>query len=183
MRRMENVSCGRAGARGRVCRELGSWAVTGTRKSEVAALASRGTPTLVRWVRVIGVADAIERVISLQQGGWPIVAAASRAQHAFVSQEPIAMPGPPVAIRIATAMKSVRTTFANLCTASVIPDRRWGVGVVNCERAIDIRRRRHTLWGAAYAWRLAGLILGAEERGNQLSDGLPPSGVNPARSW
>lgn len=51
------------------------------------------------------------------------------------------------------------------------------------QAAIDIRPRRHTLSGAAYAWRLAGLILGAEERGNQLSDGLPPSGVNPARSW
>ncbi len=48
---------------------------------------------------------------------------------------------------------------------------------------IDIRTRKHTLSRAAYAWRLAGLILGAEERGNQLSDGLPPSGVNPARSW
>jgi len=48
---------------------------------------------------------------------------------------------------------------------------------------IDIRTRNHTLSCAAYAWRLAGLILGAEERGNQLSDGLPPSGVNPARSW
>lgn len=50
-------------------------------------------------------------------------------------------------------------------------------------RSIDIRVRTRTLPGAAYAWRLAGLILGAEERGNQLSDGLPPSGVNPARSW
>jgi len=48
---------------------------------------------------------------------------------------------------------------------------------------IDIRARIRTLPRAAYAWRLAGLILGAEERGNQMSDGLPPSGVNPARSW
>ena len=31
-------------------------------------------------------------------------------------------------------------------------------------------------------WRLASLILGAEERGNHVSDGLPPSGVNEARS-
>src|SRR5438128_9985613 len=29
---------------------------------------------------------------------------------------------------------------------------------------------------------LSGRILGAEERGNQASDGLPPSGVNPARA-
>jgi len=57
------------------------------------------------------------------------------------------------------------------------------VAIPDCKVAIDIRPRRHTLSGAAYAWRLAGLILGAEERGNQLSDGLPPSGVNPARSW
>ena len=75
---------------------------------------------------------------------------------------------------IAMATKSVRITIANLGMAVAIPD---------CKVAIDIRPRRHTLSGAAYAWRLAGLILGAEERGNQLSDGLPPSGVNPARSW
>ena len=50
-------------------------------------------------------------------------------------------------------------------------------------RSIDIFPGTRTLPRAAYAWRLAGLILGAEERGNQLSDGLPPSGVNPARSW
>src|SRR5437763_9129107 len=43
--------------------------------------------------------------------------------------------------------------------------------------SIDIALRRHNTVPRRHRWRLASLILGAEERGNQ-DDGLPPSGVN-----
>jgi len=89
----------------------------------VAVAAIGGKRRVVRWVKATGVADAVEPIISLQQGGWPMVAAASRAQHAFVSQEPMAIAGKtPLTARIATARKSVRMTFANLCTTAAIPD-------------------------------------------------------------
>jgi hypothetical protein len=135
--------------------------------------------TLDRCVSVTGFAVAIEpAVVSLQQEGCVSIAAAAFAcaQHGFMAHgSRLAIAGKmPVIVRIATAMNSFRMTIANHCTTVAIP---------NCMAVIDIRTRRHTLSCAAYAWRLAGLILGAEERGNQLSDGLPPSGVNPARSW
>ena len=47
---------------------------------------------------------------------------------------------------------------------------------------LDIPKREPTLSFAADQRRLACRILGAEERGNQLSDGLPPSGVNETKS-
>jgi len=134
--------------------------------------------TVIFCANATGFAVAIEPAVSLQQAGRAAIAASafSCAQHGFTAQEPrLAIAGKtPVIIRIAMAAKDARMTAANRCTPFAIP---------NFTAAIDIRTRRHTLSCAAYAWRLAGLILGAEERGNQLSDGLPPSGVNPARSW
>jgi hypothetical protein len=133
--------------------------------------------TSERCVSATGLAVvAVPAVVSLQQEGCVSIATAACLQHGFVAQEPrFAIAGKaPEIVRIATAAKSVRITVANQCTTLAIPNRMV---------VIDIRTRTHTLSCAAYAWRLAGLILGAEERGNQLSDGLPPSGVNPARSW
>jgi hypothetical protein len=48
--------------------------------------------------------------------------------------------------------------------------------------SLDIPLRGPRLTVPPKLRRLACRILGAEERGNQLSDGLPPSGVNEARS-
>jgi hypothetical protein len=130
--------------------------------------------TFDRCVSATGLAAVT--VLAVQQEGCASIAIATCAQHGFVAQEPrLAIAGKrPEIVRIATAAKSVRITVANHGTTLAIPNRMV---------VIDIRTRTHTLSCAAYAWRLAGLILGAEERGNQLSDGLPPSGVNPARSW
>jgi|GEM_PF-935507 len=131
--------------------------------------------TADRCVSATGVAVVIEPVAVSQHDRCVSIAAAC-AQHGFVAQEArLAMAGKtPVIATMAMAAKNVRITKANLRASFAIP---------KFMAAIDIRTRTHTLCCAAYAWRLAGLILGAEERGNQMSDGLPPSGVNPARSW
>ena len=50
------------------------------------------------------------------------------------------------------------------------------------EIPIDIPPARRRLAQSPFWWRPCRLILGAEERGNQTNDGLPPSGVNPATS-
>lgn len=177
MRRIEIVSGGRVAAR--EPRFGGSLRPVVTGNGAISADAARTGPsrTSDRCVSAAGFSVVIEpAVVSLQQDGCASIATAACAQHGFIAQElRLAIAGKtPEIIRMAMAAKSVRITVANPCTRLAIPNRMV---------VIDIRTRRHTLSRAAYAWRLAGLILGAEERGNQLSDGLPPSGVNPARSW
>jgi hypothetical protein len=91
--------------------------------ADAATIGRSRTPA--RWVNPSGFAGVIDPDVSLQQAGRAAAAIAfSCAQHGFIAQESrLAIAGKtPVIVRIATAMKSVRMTIANLGMMGAIPN-------------------------------------------------------------